>query len=364
MCDAACASSTYYELIHDVVVVVHRVRPTGKVFKHDVIYEILQKGLPKYELVENQMDARVLRALFWFDNERRDNMMLLDEEEGKEDDRNMHDAVVGAAAETTTNMNDNDEVSAVASVTAALPCMMMLSVNGRATGLVTPRPMGGKKKAKLALQTSAAANKKAKVVDPAPDAPPSLKLVLQHSQSVSLERLAMAIEAKANIAREQTNIAREHLMFNFYNSNPTHAASVAWFEKKAVEFAEIAVVAAPTHAAPIVSVDTIEIDEGPIVDSVDSCPGVIEIEDDNNNDDDNLGSNVSSPVARVEDVVVGSASVSSHRTDEVAIANSLASLVGDDGDSSQDSLPPTQHLFAALREINHEDAHDSQETTL
>ena len=96
----------------------------------------------------------------------------------------------------------------------------------------------------------------------------------------------------------------------------------------------------------------------------DSFPGVIEIEDDNNNDDDNLGSNVSSPVARVEDVVVGSASVSSHRTDEVAIANSLASLVGDDGDSSQDSLPPTQHLFAALREINHEDAHDSQETTL
>ena len=260
-----------YELIHDVVVVVvHRVRPTGEVFKHDVIYEILQKGLlPKYELVENHMDAIVLRALFWFDNERRDNMMLLDEEEGKEDDRSMHDAVVGAAAETTTNINDNDDVSAVAHVTAALPpCMMMRSVNGRATGLVTPRPMGGKKKAKLALQTSAAANKNSKVVDPAPDAPPSLKLVLQHSQSVSLERLAMAIEAKSNIAREQTNIAREYLMFNFYNSNPTHAASVAWFEKKAVELAEIAVVAAPTHAAPIVSVDTIEIDEGPIVDSV------------------------------------------------------------------------------------------------
>jgi hypothetical protein len=40
-----------------------------KVFKHEVVYNILRRKLPKFELVISSVDARVARALFLLDND-------------------------------------------------------------------------------------------------------------------------------------------------------------------------------------------------------------------------------------------------------------------------------------------------------
>lgn len=340
----------YIVLIHYVDCLA--VSQTGKPFKHDVIYKILEKGLPKYELVQNTMDARVVRALFFYDAEM---LLLCEEDANAERDKDGDEVVDNNAGVVLVGHSDTNT-------------MRSCSVNGRPVGL-TPRPIGGKKKAKLALNNvhSDVGNKKAKntgedTTAMVADAMPSLKMVLKHSQSVSLERMAMAIEAKANIAREQ-------LMFNFFSSNPTHAASVAWFEKKAAEFTGIEAVtmAAPAPAAvpPIVTIDrndgAIESDGTPSFDSVgvDNHPGVIEVLDDDDDDDDSDSFRFRTPVAVKVEVVAGSSAI-------VDVANSLVSLF-DNGNSSQDSLPPTQNLFAALHNLGHgkeDNQHDSQETTL
>jgi hypothetical protein len=40
---------------------------TGKFYKHDMVYDLLKRGLPKYELSLSTIDARVVRALFLMD---------------------------------------------------------------------------------------------------------------------------------------------------------------------------------------------------------------------------------------------------------------------------------------------------------
>jgi hypothetical protein len=77
---------------------------------------------------------------------------------------------------------------------------------------LTPRPSIGKKRAKQLAQQAAATikMKKTKKDDPPePDKVFSFNLVLKHRQNESLDRLAFAAEAKANVAKEQ-------YLFNFH----------------------------------------------------------------------------------------------------------------------------------------------------
>jgi hypothetical protein len=91
------------------------------------------------------------------------------------------------------------------------------AASARGFGL-TPRPSIGKKRAKQLAQQAAAANKLKKTKnndppEPEPDKVLSFNQVLKHRQNESLERLAFAAEAKANVAKEQ-------YMFNFHTKKP------------------------------------------------------------------------------------------------------------------------------------------------
>ena len=54
----------------------------GKIWKHEVVYDILHRGLPKYELVQATMHGRVVNALFLMDNDTRNDHDDDDEDDG------------------------------------------------------------------------------------------------------------------------------------------------------------------------------------------------------------------------------------------------------------------------------------------
>ena len=64
----------------------------GKMFKHEIVFDILRRTLPKFELVLATTDARVVRALFMYDDEM--------ENAGDPDDEDAAPAAVGLVATT------------------------------------------------------------------------------------------------------------------------------------------------------------------------------------------------------------------------------------------------------------------------
>jgi len=82
----------------------------GKGFKHEMVYNVLKKSLPKYEIVMTAIDSRVRRSLFFCDND---------------------------TAVPSVDGEESEDV-AVAPGEGAVPGM----------GMCTPRPTIGKKKAK------------------------------------------------------------------------------------------------------------------------------------------------------------------------------------------------------------------------
>ena len=179
----------------------------GKVFKHEMVYSVLKRGLPKYELVLGTVDARVTRALFLLDN---------DVIEGQEENRSHNTAIAGSTGQTARAFgtvlvvdNHHDRVSDSA--------------------LMTPRPSIGKRKAKeLAfarskLSTPAACAASLLVIENKKKAD-DLKNMRKEKRDVVLNRMADAAEAKNKFAQEQ-------MLFKIYTNNPNSARAKAFFAR-------------------------------------------------------------------------------------------------------------------------------------
>lgn len=162
----------------------------GKTFKHDVVYSILKKALPKYEIVLASCDARVARALFLLDSDQ--------------------DSTTTAAGEGTP---DGDTITTIEDA-ANNSCL-----------LVTPRPTVGKKRAKLAVfkqqqqQKRQMHNKRQIKVECDVVMPTK-----SDERNASLARIAAAAEAKNLLVQEQ-------LMFQLFMKSPDSTASKAFFKQ-------------------------------------------------------------------------------------------------------------------------------------
>ena len=206
----------------------------------------------------------------------------------------------------------------------------------------------------MAQQAAAARSQKmAKTV--APDNVPSLSQVLKHRQNESLERLASAEEAKANIAKEQ-------YMFNFYMSNPTSAASIAWFAAKAIEYANNA-----SNTTTMAETTVGIVDDANVVGVVGTTVNNNNDDDndmykdcDDGNDDDDDGS-LYAPVVFARGVAVDNAIEQTMLRPPTVIVVGGTADTANTSDDSQESLPPTQRLVSAF---NNAMADDSEATTM
>ena len=237
----------------------------GKMFKHDIVYDILRRSLPKYEISIETIHPKVARALALLDNDR---------ERALE-----RDAVRVAAkfpvAQITALLNSGnveaeppvltDDASATESGCHRAPVLDLLAIT------VTPRPTIGKKKAKAIAQLEASAYKKMKVQLPSP------RSDSMFTNNVSLERLAsaaetknevgkrmaLAVETKNGIAKEQLAIqvalAKEQLMMQLFLANPHSVAAIAFFAAKAREYS--AVVVTTPNNVPVSFDDNVEEEE-------------------------------------------------------------------------------------------------------
>ena len=170
----------------------------GKLFKHDIVYDILKRSLPKFEVLIKTIHPKVARALALLNND---------------DKRALEcDAIRVAAKFPVANITgllnsaDKDSNSNVpadtANVLEADAEPVVVTADTGASGLhdravlcdlaMTPRPSIGKKKAK-AIAQQAAANKKMKVQLPSP--------CVNVANNVSLERLASAAEARNQVGK-------------------------------------------------------------------------------------------------------------------------------------------------------------------
>ncbi|KAI2504466.1 No apical meristem-associated C-terminal domain [Fragilaria crotonensis] len=209
----------------------------GKMFKHDIVYDILKRTLPKYEISLDTIHPRVARALALLDN---------DNERAMERDAIRVAAVFPVANITAllnSSVDSNDENSNVlvdkSNIVEAEPAMSAADDDAapdddartsaansgfrravlHADLSMTPRPSIGKKKAKvIAQQQAASANKRLKV---------QLPSARFDSNKVSLERLASAAETKNQVGMRmalaveaKNGIAKEQLMMQLFLANP------------------------------------------------------------------------------------------------------------------------------------------------
>ena len=234
----------------------------GKLFKHEIVFGILRRNLPKYELVLANIDQRVVRALFLYDNDREEQARNEDDDAGDDDAAASLVATTlfpsGAATAVLTNNNaDSVDVPTGNGNPDGVPLHRTPGRSGSSIGsvptpgtggsrnrsILTARPTIGKKKAKFLAQQAAASKKMKKGGAVVPDEVQSVGNLLKMSQQVSLERLALAAETK-------NNLVKEHLMLQIFSANPTSAASMAWFQAKALEYSCVPVVAAAAPPVP------------------------------------------------------------------------------------------------------------------
>jgi hypothetical protein len=194
---------------------------TGKHFKHEIVYGIMKRTLPKYEIATASIDARVCRALFLLDSD-------------KENDQ--RDAAGGTSYPITggvagvsgrvVDVDGHDVQEATLSPDDSengLPGTMATSTSDDASlSLLTPRPTIGKKKAKVLSSASVHSTKKKKVELQS-------TIAVRECRNDSLKRLADAAEAKNRLMQEQ-------LMFQVFMSNPNSAASKAYFEQRSLRY--------------------------------------------------------------------------------------------------------------------------------
>ena len=207
----------------------------GKLFKHDIMYDILKRSLPKFEISIATIHPRVARALALLDN---DNERALERDAirvaAKFPVANITALLNSVDSSSDSNVllnNDIEEAEPVLTDTDA-PRAANSGIRRAVLDLaiaVTPRPSIGKKKAKVIAQQAASANKKMKVQLP--------------SNQVSLERLASAAETKNEVGKRmalaveaKNGSAKEQLMIQVFLANPQSVASLAFFAAKSREY--------------------------------------------------------------------------------------------------------------------------------
>jgi hypothetical protein len=185
----------------------------GKVFKHEMVYSVLKKGLPKFELVVSSMDARVCRALFLLDND----LDLVSADQARGDT-------------TTRTPIAHHAFAPVVEHNRAANAANYHHVDVCATSLITPRPLIGKKKAKNAygrcsrhiskFDTPSSVESRRKAVE--------LKNVQKYKHNLVLTRIAEVAQAKHKFAHEKLI-----LQINLQNLNSARAkAFFAQMEKR------------------------------------------------------------------------------------------------------------------------------------
>ena len=195
---------------------------TGKFFKHDMVYDLLKRALPKYELSLSTIDARVVRALF---------LMDCDNEYGRQEKGGNEDPTA-----TTSNESGSIDLPSAESVGAEKAGEGGSNSADDATSsiigfssLVTPRPTIGKKKAKQLAQANsrmhinANANKK-------------LKLELKEKELKQRESRNESLRFLAEAAKDKMKLAQEQLKLQIYMANPNSAASRSYFARMTSKF--------------------------------------------------------------------------------------------------------------------------------
>jgi hypothetical protein len=206
-----------------------QVKP-GKLFKHDIMYDILKRSLPKFEISIATIHPRVARALALLDN---NNERALERDAirvaAKFPVANITALLNSVDSSSDSNVLLNKDIEEAEPVLTGTDAPRAANSGIRRSVLdlaipVTPRPSIGKKKAKVIAQQTASANKKMKVQLP--------------SNQVSLERLASAAETKNEVGKRmalaveaKNGIAKEQLMIQVFLANPQSVASLAFLQQ-------------------------------------------------------------------------------------------------------------------------------------
>ena len=352
----------------------------GKHFKHEMVYSVLKRGLPKFELVVASVDARVSRALFLLDND-------LD--------------LVSAAEQgqgVNCNINNNQQHDTAMAPRTARNVFASVESNCADadvcdTSLITPRPSIGKKKAKeIAYGRSSRPNSKHQFDTPSSVENRRLAVELTNKQKCKhylvLTRIAEVAEAKHKFAQEKLlsqiylqnpNSARAKAFFarmeNRYDSEEDEAGGLTLRDDYGSEDDKEDVVFEPAAArrAPVVADSRRRAPAGPVFDSR-RAPAAAAV----------IHSRRPAPAAVIHSRQPPAGAIDSRRAPVAAVvvlrrAHPLVSNPPndecyDDDDDEMDSLPPlpnTQNLMAMVRAMEKRSEHprkeaafDSQATTL
>jgi hypothetical protein len=217
-----------------------------KMFKHELVYDILKKDMPKFQLDLSSIDDRVCCSVFLLDS----------------------DAEIVAAAAAGT-------AAAPSVVAIAVPGVVAVAVAPRAGGVVpvvlassllTPRPSIGKRKAKeLEFQRQQSTGKKG--VAAAPAGATVVQISVQQEEdarrSSALNRLAAAAEAQnllqdklqqdnRHLQEEQVRLQQEQMCMQAYLQDPTSDVSKAYFHALGQRYSQV-------FAPPVVYTDNLSV---------------------------------------------------------------------------------------------------------
>ncbi|KAI2502249.1 No apical meristem-associated C-terminal domain [Fragilaria crotonensis] len=203
----------------------------GKPFKHEKVYDVLKRSLPKYEIDTSSINARVVRALFMISNDRAVEADQLERDAiGAGGTHAPPPAGNGGNIPTTTlrRTNETSEDSSGPDDGRMEKLDTSYIVNARL--LAIQRPTIGKKKAKM-LAAKAYSGSKGKKAIELPVAPLvcNASILVKQARNDELKRLANAVESKNALFQEQ-------LMFQVFMANPQSADSIAYFKQRSKQY--------------------------------------------------------------------------------------------------------------------------------
>ena len=195
----------------------------GKPFKHEKVYDVLKGSLVKYEIDTSTIDHRVVRALFFIDNDR-----------AVEAER--HDTIGVAPCLSVINASASNNESEEDSAGNVTKSDTSSDANVHATPTVAiSRPLIGKKKAKMLVAKANKGKKVEVLLTPVVAANAALLVLVKQERNASLSRLAIAAEAKNSLLSQQLNqnqkFQNQQLQLQVYMANPQSEKSIAYFER-------------------------------------------------------------------------------------------------------------------------------------
>ena len=205
-----------------------------KIFKHELVYNILKKDMPKFKIDVTTLDRTVVRALFLLESDA--NLVAVDA---------VADVAVagdGAVVAGGVIVDDNVLLAVTPRAGGVVPLVL-------ATSLLTPRPSIGKKKAKeIKFRSQSSSAKLTKQGRTTTTVQISLSKADEDARrSGALNRLAAAAEAKNQLQnilqqdqlrmqqdqlrmqQEQLRLQQEQMCMQVYLQDPTSDMSRAYF---------------------------------------------------------------------------------------------------------------------------------------